>query len=48
MFVLNAEPEFESLAVSELDDRSRFDGSPAVDGNRLLVRSNKYLYCLGK
>jgi hypothetical protein len=47
MFVLAAKPEFEQLAVNDLDDGSRFDGSPAVDGNRLLVRSGKALYCVG-
>ena len=46
MIVLAAKPEFEQLAVNELDDGSRFDGSPAVDGKRLLVRSGKFLYCL--
>ncbi len=48
MLVLAARPEFEQLATSELDDGSRFDGSPAVDGNRMLVRSGKFLYCLGQ
>jgi hypothetical protein len=45
--VLAEKPEFEQLALNVLDDRSRFDGSPAVDGSRLLVRSEKFLYCLG-
>jgi outer membrane protein assembly factor BamB len=48
MFVLAAKPEFEQLAVNDLDDGSRFDSSPAVDGNCLLVRSGKFLYCLGQ
>ncbi len=49
MFVLAAKPEFEQLALMNgLDDGSRFDASPAVDGNRLLVRSGKFLYCLGE
>ena len=48
MFVVAAKPEFELLAVNELDDRSRFDASPAVDGNRLLIRSDKFLYCVGE
>ena len=30
MFVLAAKPEFEQLAMNDLDDGSRFDGSPAV------------------
>ncbi len=47
-FVLAAKPQFEQLAVNDLSDRSLFNGSPAVAGNRLLLRSDKYLYCLGK
>jgi len=46
--ILSAQPDFEQLASNDLADRSRFDGSPAVDGNRLLIRSDKYLYCLGR
>jgi hypothetical protein len=48
MFVLAAKPKFEQLAVNDLRDRSIFNGSPAVDGSRLLIRSDKYLYCVGK
>ncbi len=48
MFVLAAKPEFQQLAVNDLDDGSRFDGSPAVDGKRLLIRSGKFLYCVGQ
>ena len=47
-FVLAAKPKFEQLAVNELRDRSVFNGSPAVDGSRLLIRSDKFLYCVGK
>ncbi len=47
-FVLAAKPQFEQLAVNDLSDRGVFNGSPAVAGNRLLLRSDKYLYCLGK
>ena len=46
MFLLAAAPEFQQLAVNQLNDGTRFDASPAVDGNRLLVRSGKFLYCL--
>lgn len=46
-FVLAARPPFELLAANDLGDRSSFDASPAVDGNRLLVRSDRFLYCLG-
>lgn len=46
--VIAAKPEFEQLAVNDLRDRSMFQSSPAVDGSRLLIRSDKYLYCIGK
>jgi len=46
-FVLAAEPRFAQVARNDLGDRSSFDASPAVDGNRLLIRSDKFLYCLG-
>ena len=48
MFVLAAQPEFEQLAVNDLPDGGVFNGSPAVAGNRLLIRSDKFLYCIGK
>lgn len=47
-FVVAAKPEFELLATNELADGSLFNGSPAVSGNHILLRSDKYLYCLGK
>ena len=46
-FVLAAQPQFQLLARNELGDRSSFDASPAIDGDRLLVRSDRFLYCLG-
>ncbi len=48
MFVLSAKPGFEQLASNDLRDGSIFNGSPAVDGSRLLIRSDKFLYCVGK
>jgi len=47
-FVLAAKPEFEQLSVNELRDRSIFNGSPAVNGSSLLIRSDKFLYCVGR
>lgn len=47
-FVIAAKPEFQQLAVNDLGDRSVFNGSPAVAGSRILLRSDKHLYCLGK
>lgn len=47
-FVLAAKPEFEQLGMNDLKDGSIFNGSPAVDGSRLLIRSDKFLYAIGK
>jgi outer membrane protein assembly factor BamB len=47
VFVLAAKPQFEQLARNEMGDRSSFDASPAVDGSRLLIRSDKFIYCIG-
>lgn len=51
-YVVPAKPEFEELAMNDLSDRNDrnnlFNGSPAVDGTRLLIRNDKFLYCIGK
>jgi len=47
VFVLAAKPQFAQLARNDLGDRSNFDASPAVDGSRLLIRSDRFLYCIG-
>jgi hypothetical protein len=46
--VLAAKPQFEQIAINDLNDGSQFDGSPAAAGNRLLIRSNRFLYCVGQ
>lgn len=46
MFVVAAQPEFKQLAVNDLSDGGVFNASPAVAGNRLLLRSDKFLYCV--
>jgi outer membrane protein assembly factor BamB len=46
-YVLAASGKFEVLAHNDLGDTSGFNGSPAVAGDRLLVRSNTHLYCIG-
>jgi outer membrane protein assembly factor BamB len=44
-----AKPKFERLADNTLETgRGVFNSSPAIAGNRLLIRSNKYLYSLGE
>jgi outer membrane protein assembly factor BamB len=48
-FVVSAKPEFELVATNNLGTRGEmFNASPAVAGGRLLIRSNKFLYCVGK
>ncbi len=46
-YVLKVGPRFELLATNNLPDRSTFDASPAVAGNRLYLRSDRFLYCIG-
>lgn len=47
-FVVAAKPSFELLATNDLADGSRFDASPAVLGSHILLRSEKFLYCIGQ
>jgi outer membrane protein assembly factor BamB len=43
-----AKPEFKVLSSPALENgRGVFNASPAVAGNHLLLRSNKFLYCIG-
>jgi len=46
-FVLAAKPKFELLATNRFADDARTNASPVVDNGRLLIRSDKYLYCVG-
>jgi len=47
-FVMNADDECEQVAVNKLtDDAEIFSGTPAVSKGQLLIRSNKFLYCIG-
>lgn len=48
-YVLAARPKAEVLAHNTFaSDKSIFNGSPAVSDGRLFLRSDKYLYCIGK
>lgn len=46
--VVAASPKFEQLAINDLQDRSMFNASPSVAGDQLFIRSDKFLYCIGK
>ncbi|HUE73045.1 MAG TPA: PQQ-binding-like beta-propeller repeat protein [Pirellulaceae bacterium] len=49
-FVVAARPQFELVATNSLrgEDRAVFNASPAVMGTKLLIRSDKALWCIGK
>ncbi|MGD9853489.1 MAG: PQQ-binding-like beta-propeller repeat protein [Planctomycetaceae bacterium] len=47
-YVLAARPEFEQLAHNKLDDNSTFNASPIVADGKLFLRSDRFLYCIGK
>lgn len=48
VLVFKAGPEFELLATNSFDsDGSDFSGTPAIAGDKLLMRSNRFLYCVG-
>ena len=47
-FVLAANPEFEELAQNRFEDSSTFNASPIISDGKLFLRSDKYLYCIGK
>jgi outer membrane protein assembly factor BamB len=48
-YVLAAGPKFELLAHNTFaDDDSRSNAGPVVSNGQLLIRSDKYLYCIGK
>ncbi len=47
--VVAAQPKFEQLADNSLEaNRGAFNASPAIVGRQLLLRSNRFLYCLGE
>jgi outer membrane protein assembly factor BamB len=46
--VLDLSPEFKVLARNHLGDESVFNATPAIVEGRLLIRSDRALYCIGK
>ncbi|MFK7821252.1 MAG: PQQ-binding-like beta-propeller repeat protein [Planctomycetaceae bacterium] len=47
-YVLAATPEYKQLAHNEFEDKATFNASPIVSGGKLFLRSDAYLYCIGK
>jgi outer membrane protein assembly factor BamB len=46
--VLAAEPTFKILATNRFEDRSFFNASPAIANGRIYLRSDRFLYAIGK
>jgi outer membrane protein assembly factor BamB len=46
--VVAAKPDFQLVATNELGDRSTFNSSPVANDGKLYIRSDKFLYCIGK
>jgi outer membrane protein assembly factor BamB len=47
-FVFEADPEMKQLSKNLLGDESDFNATPALAGDSLYLRSNKFLYAIGK
>jgi outer membrane protein assembly factor BamB len=48
-FVFNADAECKQVGANKLtDDSEIFSGTPAISNGQLLIRSNKYLYCIAQ
>jgi outer membrane protein assembly factor BamB len=48
-FVIKTTPEYELVSQNQIaGDESEFNGTPAISGNQLFIRSNKFLYCIGE
>jgi len=47
--VFQTGPKFKLLANNRFEsDTSIFNGTPSISGNRMFLRSDQYLYCVGK
>lgn len=48
-YVMAAKPEFELIATNKFEsDDSEFNGTPAISDGKMYIRSNKFLYSIGK
>ena len=46
--VISADSKLEVLATNKMDDTSIFNASPAIQDGQIYLRSDKFLYCIGK
>lgn len=47
-FVVAAKPKFELLAANAWGERGLYNASPAVAGNQLFMRTDRFVCCVGK
>jgi outer membrane protein assembly factor BamB len=47
-YVLSADDKLQVLAHNQLGDDSAFNASPALVDGQIFIRSNQFLYCIGK
>ena len=48
-YVIDAKPEYKLLATNKFEnDNSEFNGTPAISDGEMFVRSNRFLYSIGK
>lgn len=49
VWVLSADPTFKEISLNEIEsDKGMFNASPAISNGQLLIRSDDFLYCIGK
>jgi outer membrane protein assembly factor BamB len=48
VFVVAAKPQFELLGSNKMEERATFNASPVIADGRLFLRSDRWLYCIGK
>ena len=46
MFVFAAQPEFKLIAQNRFSDTTQFNATPAICGNQIFLRSDRFLYCI--
>lgn len=45
-FVFAAQPQFKLVAHNRLTDEGQFNGTPALHGDQIFLRSDRHLYCI--
>lgn len=46
--VISADEKLEVLSTNKMDDTSVFNAGPAIQDGQIYLRSDKFLYCIGK